>query len=155
MDKLQIHVTCHFFDLKHQMKQRQTQEEHANIIMKSLWGRIWLFCCVNKHLCLLWPQQRQRDTSLRFGGSSITVNCVWNGVAGVMSHVHWSTTSLKPLTCEENNTGHFITVQCSAGRLWVLAHMWMPLWHEPHTQTLLQTKHTPHENDTPDSSDPH
>lgn len=33
---------------------------------------------------------------------------------------------LNPLTGEENNIGHLATMQCSAGKPWVLVLMWLP-----------------------------
>lgn len=43
-------------------------------------------------------------------------------------HIHQSPTSLKQLTGNVNNIDNFVTKQFAAGRPWVLAFMWMPLW---------------------------
>ena len=43
------------------------------------------------------------------------------------NHIHRSATTLKPLTGDMNNIDHVIIMQCSAGKPWVLAFMWMPL----------------------------
>lgn len=47
-------------------------------------------------------------------------------------NIHWSATKLKQLIGEINNTDHFVTMQCSARKPWVLAFIWMPLdMHHP------------------------
>lgn len=47
---------------------------------------------------------------------------------------------LKPLTIEVNNNGHCFIVKGCAGKRWVLAFMWLILWHV--TQTWLHEKQT-------------
>ena len=44
-----------------------------------------------------------------------------------IQHVQVIITTLKPLTGDVNNTDHLVTMQCSAGRPWVLAFMRMPV----------------------------
>ena len=41
-----------------------------------------------------------------------------------------------------NNIDHLVTMPRSAGKPWVLAFMWTPLWEAPLTQTPLQTKYS-------------
>ena len=44
------------------------------------------------------------------------------------------------MTGELNNTDHPVTMSHSAGKPWVLAFTWMPVWQVPLIQTPLQTK---------------
>ena len=56
--------------------------------------------------------------------------------------IHWSDTTLKSLIGDMNNIDHLITMQCYAGKPWVLVFMWMPLdMHQPSEH--LCTKYTP------------
>lgn len=50
-------------------------------------------------------------------------------IRGVYLHqdLHLSEATLKPLTGNVNNIDHPFTTQCSAGKTWVLAFMWLPL----------------------------
>ena len=62
--------------------------------------------------------------------------------------MNWSATTLKPLTGDVNNTDHLITTQCSAGKPWVLAFMWMPLdTHHP-SKHCCEPSAPPHHNNT-------
>ena len=66
-----------------------------------------------------------------------------------MGVIHWSTTTLKPLRGNVSNTDHLITMQCSAGKPWVLRFMWMPLDMHHTSQNRCTPSTTPHGNDTP------
>ena len=66
-----------------------------------------------------------------------------------MGVIHWSTTTLQPLRAHVSNTDHLITMQCSAGKPWVLAFMWMPLDMHHTSQNRCTPSTTPHGNDTP------
>lgn len=50
----------------------------------------------------------------------------WDIRRFVQITVHWSTTILKPLTAEMSNMDHLTILQCSVGKSWILAIVWLP-----------------------------
>jgi len=91
-----------------------------------------------------WPPvrypERQDTCKLTFSGGYVHYEVTPNFSHLYMSACsctcvckHWSAITLKPLTCEENTTDQLITVQCSAGKPWVLSFLRV-------MKTLFQTK---------------
>lgn len=57
--------------------------------------------------------------------------------------IHKLSTAVKPLTCEVNNNDRFITMQCTAGKLFCGLHAVVTLRHTTHLNIITGHVHPP------------